>query len=193
MANGDRSEFLAKKLTYVFSYDLSLEVQVESAMQVSSGFRIDARSCGRPAPPLFNVLGRDTVDGADGRSYDAPQGEVVEVAEATSFRDEDGIGSLKGRLLIRTEKSLFIAACYNGVVRVDPTLDTHSFPSSAIRRHASGVFRGKVHLAYQFETADPRYRWLNERSHVAFGEITLKADDKKGCAQEVALDVYMAL
>lgn len=198
MAN-DRSEFLDKRLDYVFSWDLGFEVALDQSMSTQAGFRVMAAMPSPAAadPRLFDVLGRTTMYGADDRLYDVPRGVVTEVRETSVYGGRDGVGNVRGHVVIETDRKRLIALTYTGVCKLQPMLNCDSFFDPVLS------MRGKTQLHCRFETADPKYRWLNERAYVAFGEVELGMVRQYGRGpggpggkrrpQTVLLDVYMAV
>jgi hypothetical protein len=186
-----RRQFFDKKLMYACSYDPQLSFEVDEAMAVPGGVRVNLgpRSGGRAAPvpigAVFHVLDSFSVEGVDGRKHSCPIGSIETICESILIRDDTGVGDVEGRMTMQTDDHATIDVTYSGKLRF------RSHPAAALA--ANRALHGGAWLVPRFVTLDTRYHWLSEHTCVAFGTWT--ADPVARSATRnvtMNLDVYSA-
>jgi len=208
---GERTMPLLKRQLYVFSIDLSFDVNLYHVGRVRDTVFVSLQNS-TPSietwAPLFALSKRDKhkplhcgeafhvqdevlVKTADGMIRDVPRGKFVRSNEWLSVGD-GGIGSAAGRCLLVTDVDTYISIEYTGTIRLD---------GQALRlltqQHDTELdLQASTYVSLRSQCERPKYRWLVENQLFGFGRLRVvqPAWDKPGdvwtCSATVSYDVY---
>jgi hypothetical protein len=170
-------------LLYLFSYDAELSLDREELGYVSGGWRLNLRA--RPELSTVYHVSRDLT--IAGLGFQAISGTLEWGGDAVLLRDDD-VASSDIRITVRTEDNAAIHVWYRvigylglgGVLRVvkargKDRMGTEDQP-----------FEAPIVSSPRFQTADPKYRWINEYQGVGFGRVQIV----KNQFRRITADIY---
>lgn len=157
-------------LLYLFSYDFELAYEREVIGETNGGVRLNlfAQS---GLTRVYNVARNAVVAGSDSSSI---TGQMSWGGDQLLLRDDDtAVANI--RLSIATDDGATVHMSYASVVYLGP---------GGTRRIVSAKHRDRVGtedapvtaslvISPRFETADPRYQWLNEYQGIGFGQVQI--------------------
>lgn len=164
---GDRWSLLDKRLSYVFS--LSIDLQLDDWDGHDRRLRLSAADTATDAgPSLFHVFDERISPTADGSLHELPSAYLASAQQWLDVRPS-GDASLHGRLVFETELGDPLTIECRGVAAV-----RGSFGRTLERIQVPGTSaRGTSFIATRHECCHPKYRWLVLQQLIGFGELTL--------------------
>jgi hypothetical protein len=173
----DRTNFFAKSLVYVCSFDLHLNGEHGTFPIQTYEFK------GKGDSRVYNALNEARTLGAE-----ALKGRIRFLQQWVTYPAEQQFAELRGRLTILADDGAVLESDYAGVFHPD----THrreltaedSSPGSGTG--ASSNLQTKAFLSMKFDTGSTKYRWLVQYQCVAFGRLALE----KGTPILGTFDVY---
>lgn len=175
-----RRSFVDRDLLYLFSYDANLELGREEIGFVPGGARVNILSHPKDSR-VYQVMQEQAIEGTRPIT-----GVVVSGTDWVTLREENDIGDIDVRMVIRTDDGATIHTRYRGVfpggprgyrrlMSEKPKLGTEEEPAEA-----------NLVVTPQFETDHRDYRWLMEHQCVAFGRVNII----RSLVRQASFDVY---
>jgi hypothetical protein len=179
-----RRNLIDFSLLYVFSYDVELSLAREVFNNVSGGVRLNLRS----RPELSSVYHVSRERTAPGLGFRAVAGSLTFGADAVSLRDDD-VARSDIQVSILTEDGHTIHVSYAVVGYLGP---------GGVRRISDGKgkdrlgteddpFEAPIVSSPRFQTASPKYFWMNEHQGVGFGRVQIV----KSQFRRITADIYV--
>jgi hypothetical protein len=178
-----RKHFLDKKLAYACSYEHTLSFDGDGVRIVPGGLRLRPVQKAPKAGRVFHVFDHQWVPGLDGRAHDVPEGEIEQMVDSILVREGENVaerwsvGTIEGRMTLRTSDEIVIPATYSGTVQLAAYVDPCHIPEA---------IAGKAFVIPIFDASHPKYHWLTEQACIAFGIWELRDNHVKA-----SFDVYL--
>jgi Protein of unknown function (DUF3237) len=157
-----RRSFVDKNLMYLFSFDVNLEDTREELGYTVTGLRLNIFSRQQESR-LYNVKGE--------KSFNADKmlaGTVLWGVDYARMREDD-VASLNVRLQIRTDDDATIVAGYQGLFSVGPRGFRKLLSEKPKLGSEQQPFEARLFVGPRFETAAPRYKWLEKYHCLGIG------------------------
>lgn len=179
----DRRELYDWSLLYLFSFDVELDVtRQEKLGRFPGGARVNLFA--RPELSRVYNVGREATIPGDGRP--SLSGKVQWGSDQAALREDD-TGSCNIRLTIRTDDEADIHMTYRLVGYLGP---------GGVERLLSAVGRDRfgsenhpyevpIMTSPRFQTASPRYAWLNDLQGIGFGRVQLVRSTFRRNSQDI--------
>jgi hypothetical protein len=199
LAGGQRREFFAKELKYLFSHDVKLESDglgffpgglLLETRGARNDLQADRGDLNENPSRAFHVKGDNVVLGND-----AIEGAVVWFSERIFLVEGNDAGRIEARLTLRTFDDALIWAHYEGRLRLG-RMGYRRFLTgrsgyeekelSAAEVLSLSNFEAKAFVTPRFETNSSKYRWITERQCVGYGRVIVQ----DGAFRAAKYDVY---
>jgi hypothetical protein len=185
-----RKRFLDRNMKYACSFDPRLWFTTDSMTRTPTGDRVIVVP--RSAPrghtrvgEFFHVHDETSVAGVDDRRHNCPIGTIEHIDESVVFfHDDPHVGTIEGRLLLKTNDKAAIEVSYAGTLRFRV--------SAAASLKLDRPLEASAWIIPVFSTTDTRYQWLCSHACVAFGTwvASKDAEASRGHNVDTNLDVY---
>jgi hypothetical protein len=186
---GERTYFLDKRLSYVFSLDLHLCMPLQSAGPVGKKLRlrIEGLDDGEEnTSSTYHVLDDDLVTCSDGSAHEVLLARAVQVDDWILL-GPDSIGDLDGRLLLESHDGAKIDVHYTGVMKLAGPAAELANP-----RRGEKKMEGTAFIATRYETSSPKYRWLTQGQLIGFGRVKAGPVVESASRLDFKFDLYSA-
>lgn len=157
-----RRTFIDKNLMYLFSFDVNLEDAREEIGLTPTGLRVNVFSRQQESR-VYNVKGAESFDGSK-----MVAGTISWGVDYARVREDD-IADLDVRLQLETDDRKTILVRYRGLFSIGP----RGFRKLLTEKPKLGTeqqpFEAKLFVGPRFETADPKYKWLEKYQCLGIG------------------------
>lgn len=165
---GNRRQLLPKRVTYAFSMDINLAVEVPFKLdtlapvcwpprQAENGVR-DFSKCESQSWNTYRIPGVGEFVTSQGQRPDTPLARLLHADDRIVLSNRI-TGSLAGRLLFETDTPGLLRMDYTGVVNFKGWKPTPAATDAEANDHFRDV-RGTAFVSARQEIGSPKYRWL---------------------------------